>query len=385
LTRYVKLVISYDVLLSLYPPEIGGEKLLQVFMQIDERGGNDLVKGSYNDQHYGENIMKSALIALLLLVFAPFPVHAQETPLTGEMVDVGGYRIHLRCTGSDSPTVVIESGAGGNWLPWYVVQEELSVNTRVCTYDRAGNGLSDDAPMPRTLDQVVLELHTLLKQAGEAAPYLLVGHSIGGYTVPVYAATYPEEIVGIVLVDPTPMIDQIQPTFAQMMVLGPLMPKISRASDPEVITRVHMVRFEKLNIPSEVLAEMETLLPEIFSNTNLQGEIMLDQPEMREQVWTAYDSLPDVPVTVISARGSVADEIAFVIEMLEITDLTDEAKEIMVGFFQGQEDAKNVGQEKIAERIGAKLVLAEQSRHEIMLDSPLLIVGEVMEIITNSR
>jgi pimeloyl-ACP methyl ester carboxylesterase len=117
------------------------------------------------------------------------------------MVDVGGYRLHIHCTGSGSPTVVIESGWGDMSAAWGWVQPEVAKTTRVCSYDRAGMGWSEASPQPRTAREFAKELHTLLEKANEPGPYVLVGHSLGGYTVQVYAHDYPAEVSGLVLID----------------------------------------------------------------------------------------------------------------------------------------------------------------------------------------
>jgi pimeloyl-ACP methyl ester carboxylesterase len=122
-------------------------------------------------------------------------------PPPGQMIDVGGYRLHLNCTGTSSPTVVIESGWGDMSASWGWVQPEVAKSTRVCTYDRAGMGWSEPSPDPRTARQFALELHTLLVNANEPGPYVLVGHSLGGYTMEVFAHDYPDEVSGLVLID----------------------------------------------------------------------------------------------------------------------------------------------------------------------------------------
>jgi pimeloyl-ACP methyl ester carboxylesterase len=116
------------------------------------------------------------------------------------MVDIGGYRLHLYCTGQGSSTVVLESGLGGPALLWALVQQELQTTTRVCSYDRAGLGWSDSGPLPRTSQQMVDELHKLLHNAEIEGPYVLVGHSLGGLNVRLFAHDYPDETAGIVLV-----------------------------------------------------------------------------------------------------------------------------------------------------------------------------------------
>jgi pimeloyl-ACP methyl ester carboxylesterase len=126
---------------------------------------------------------------------------AQAFPPPGQMVDVGGHRLHLHCTGSGSPTVIIEAGWGGWSASWSWVQPEVAKTTRVCTYDRAGMGYSEEGPLPRTANQFTHELHTLLQEAGISGPYVLAGHSLGGLPVRVFAHTYPTEVAGVVLID----------------------------------------------------------------------------------------------------------------------------------------------------------------------------------------
>ena len=128
---------------------------------------------------------------------------ARRSPEPGRLVDIGGYKLKLNCTGSGSPTVVLESGLGDVSIGWRRVQPEIAQSLRVCSYDRAGYGGSDPGPMPRTSLQIATELHALLHRAGEPAPYLLVGHSFGGYNIRVFTGQYPDEVAGLVLVDST--------------------------------------------------------------------------------------------------------------------------------------------------------------------------------------
>jgi len=124
----------------------------------------------------------------------------------GQLTDVGGYVLHIHCTGEGSPTIILEGGLGGTSLDWSLVQPELASTTRACAYDRAGLGWSelDPADSPRTSQEIAGELHTLLANTGISGPYLLVGLSAGGMHLEMFANQYPEEVLGLILVDPTP-------------------------------------------------------------------------------------------------------------------------------------------------------------------------------------
>jgi pimeloyl-ACP methyl ester carboxylesterase len=150
-----------------------------------------------------------ALLVLLLLLAAIGGVYEaiassrdrHMNPPPGRLVNVDGYQMHLVCTGAGTPTVVLESGLGDAWLPWYKVQPAISKVTQVCSYDRAGLGFSDPRPEKPDSRNIAHNLRALLAAAGVNPPYVLVGHSIGGIHVRVYQHLYPADAVGIVLVD----------------------------------------------------------------------------------------------------------------------------------------------------------------------------------------
>jgi len=125
----------------------------------------------------------------------------RRAPEPGHLVNVDGRQFQINCMGSGSPTVILESGLGDILKEWQPVQAQISKFTRVCAYDRAGYGASDAGPQPRTSRQIAVELHRLLQSAGERAPFVLVGHSFGGYNVRVFNGQFPNEVAGLVLVD----------------------------------------------------------------------------------------------------------------------------------------------------------------------------------------
>jgi pimeloyl-ACP methyl ester carboxylesterase len=147
------------------------------------------------------------LVGLLLLGLSyqviASALDASHSPPPGKLVDIGGYRLHINCTGTGSPTVILDAGLGGSSLDWSKIQPGVARFTRVCSYDRAGYGWSDTGPGPRTSQQIVKELHLLLMHAQINGPYVLVGHSVGGLNMRLYAYRYPAEVAGMVLLDST--------------------------------------------------------------------------------------------------------------------------------------------------------------------------------------
>lgn len=122
-------------------------------------------------------------------------------PSPGVLLDVGGRNLHLWCSGSGSPTVVLESGLGGFSHDWSHLQPVIADQTRVCSYDRAGYGWSDSSDEPRGSTKVATDLRALLAEAGEEGPFIIVGHSIGGLHARSFARQYPGEVGAVVLVD----------------------------------------------------------------------------------------------------------------------------------------------------------------------------------------
>ncbi|MFN2504698.1 MAG: alpha/beta fold hydrolase [Acidimicrobiales bacterium] len=153
--------------------------------------------------------------------------------MPGQSYDVGGHRLHLNCTGTGSPTVVLANGLGETSPEWAWIATALAADTRVCAYDRAGQGWSENAAGPQDGAAIAADLHTLLERAKEPGPYVLVGHSSGGPYAMTYAARYPNEVAGLVLLDATSpeaftVLPSFPSTYSVMRRLLGVAPSLSR-------------------------------------------------------------------------------------------------------------------------------------------------------------
>ena len=151
-----------------------------------------------------------ALAALALAVSLAPPSFAQTiTPSSvyaapQKLVAIdGARRLNLYCDGTGSPTVLLDAGARGSMMVWRYVQTEIAKLTRVCAYDRAGLGFSDAATRPSDISNMVDDLHRLVQAARVPVPFVYVGHSLAGMVAVLFVATYPDDIAGAVLVDPS--------------------------------------------------------------------------------------------------------------------------------------------------------------------------------------
>ena len=146
----------------------------------------------------------------------------RELPQVGRSIDIGGRSINVSCVGNGSPTVILDSGAGGPGYSWTNIQAQLAPLTRVCWFDRAGEGWSDPGPFPRTSEAIARDLHAALSRAKVPPPYVYAGHSFGGLDARVYNGLYPQEIAGMVLIDAA---HEDEPRRAPKFMLGHSLPR----------------------------------------------------------------------------------------------------------------------------------------------------------------
>jgi pimeloyl-ACP methyl ester carboxylesterase len=194
-------------------------------------------------------------------------------PPFGEMVDIGGRELHLDCAGSGLPVVIFEAGGGSSSVVWQAVQTRVAERTTACSYDRAGIAWSDGAAGPRGADQLIGDLRTLVRGASLAQPYVLVGHSLGGPIVAGYAGRYPEEVAGLVLVDPTASelsLGQIE----NWGVVERLQMLAMRAAHETGLTRLSLSRSARLSEHAKLFGprDQATMLEEIRDSYSLFAE-----------------------------------------------------------------------------------------------------------------
>jgi pimeloyl-ACP methyl ester carboxylesterase len=291
-----------------------------------------------------------------------------HNPPSGEMYTVDGHKMHMYCTGSGTPAIVLDAGLGDDAVIWSGVQPALAKTTRVCAYDRAGFGWSEAGPAPRDADHLAAELHGLLRQARIDLPIVLMGHSIAGIYMRAYAAHYPEDLAGMVFVDGSTPMQQENPAIKAMMGKGP---------PPWVIALVGNAAFS-VGVPR--LMGMCSKSPHSLDarSGRLQAEdhceIHVDSPinEMRNMERSGLETVHSGPY------GSLP--ILILSHDPEKTMTTENSTQKMAeaAWTQMQEDLK-----KLSTR--SRRIIAKGSSHYIQIDRADLIEKEVPMFIQQIR
>ncbi len=281
-------------------------------------------------------------------------------PMPGKLIDVGGAKMHLNCTGDGSPTVILESGLGDSYVSWRKVQPQIAKFARVCSYDRAGLGFSDPTSDPRTCRDIATELHRLLQAARVAPPYILVGHSMGGYTVRLFATLYRNEVAGMVLVDSShpdqenrfpPELKNMEATELResefltfTMPFG--LPRLVSLCDDDPVTRASECNFHSAR---EAVAELKS-----FSESATQA--------------AATGSFGDLPLAVLSHDP---DKL-FASLPAEVARPTNDAWEKM------QEELAHLSTRGTQQ-------IAKNSSHYIQIDRPEIVIDAIRTMADQSR
>jgi pimeloyl-ACP methyl ester carboxylesterase len=292
-------------------------------------------------------------------------------PPQGELVDIGGFRLHHNCIGQGTSTVVMDAGGGAPSITWGLVPSEISKFTRVCTYDRAGLGWSDPNPqISRTSQQSVDELHSLLTEAGIKPPYILVGHSLGGVNMRLYASQYPEDVVGLVLVDSSHENQMTSKLWKQTKMLSWLYQVL------RVVSQVGVLR---------LIGEMN-LLPIV---EDIKREIH-KYPLAVQTLFDTFKSFcyrPDYWATASSELANIKKSFE------EVRSVTSLGSLPLIVLSQGSKNSK-MSDVRFQQWASLQLdltklssnsqhIIAENSGHFVQLDRPDLVISAVQKLIEN--
>ena len=299
-------------------------------------------------------------------------------PPPGKLIDLGTHRLHAVEKGHGTPTVILEAGLMSTVLSWSEIQSTLAQSYRVVSYDRAGLGWSDLGPMPRTADRMVEELHALLERAAIPPPYVLAGHSFGGLTMPLFAARYPQETAGAVLVDPVAPAEW-NPPAEQDRKRAEIGATVSRRA--ELLCRIGVIRFVAFLLTSgatklagrlvrlisrEAPAESGSVSSPWFWNLPAEERTMAAVFWVQEKFCrTIASQLENLPCSAV-----------------RVAELGDFCSKPVVILSARSTPAKRREQHAaIAQSLPrGRYVLAEKSGHWIMQDQPELVLGAIHEV-----
>jgi pimeloyl-ACP methyl ester carboxylesterase len=307
------------------------------------------------------------LLAGVLYQFVATKIDAYRWyPPSSEMVNVGGHSMHLHCTGEEgrAPTVVMDSGAGGIGMDWQPVQPGVAKFARVCTYDRGGAGWSEPGAQPRTSQQFVGELHALLNNAGIQDPYVLVGHSLGGNNVQLYASRYPDEVAGMVLVDPQ---FYNSPSYVE--------PEVQNAL-------AEAMPSPGVSLWNKFLATIGvTRLPYTFGGETDERTAISTHAKNTYETMDEYSSLEESAKERRAATVPLGDKPLIV--------LSAGAREFP-GFSQEQSDQVNEAWTKSEADLtqisqNSEQIIAEDSGHNIQFDDPDLVIDAIRRVVEAAR
>lgn len=337
------------------------------------------------------------LIFLINLFGCRFSSRDVRPVETQQKVDAGGHRVRLLVTGEGTPTVVLESGLGAGIESWTRVQPSLSRSTQVVSYDQAGVGGSEPSPKPRTGRHIASELHTALKNAGLRPPYVLVGHSIGGPYIHVFANMYPTEVAGLVFVDPT------QESFSQgnADLTGWL-----RDHHPETLRHMED-QFEKAKLPegirdflrvqwADVMKRGEEILASAPTRLRDQWASILNKEKlemMREESLQSFASMPQAVGEGFQGMLSTLEQAqaAWPLPNVCVIVLANSKRDTRLAPAEQALEAiriearLNQYREWLRRVPTGKLIVTEKSGHYVQNDEPELVISAIRQVIESTK
>ncbi len=308
----------------------------------------------------------------------------KENPAPGKLFDVGTHRLHLwdagKASSNGSPTILLEAGLMSTVLSWNEVRNELVKSHRVVSYDRAGLGWSDAGPNPRTVERLVDELHSLLEKAAIRPPYVLVGHSFGGLTMPFFAARYPEEIVGMVLVDPVAP-EEWNPPSEQDRRRVEIGSKVCRRA--AWLARIGAIRFIAFLLTSGAKKVADYFVRLISRGTpagsgNVSSPLFWNLPANERAMTRVFWVQEKFCTTIASQLENLPRSAA------RVAELGNFCEKPVVILSASTIPAKRLEEHiALAKRLRhGRHILAETSSHWIMQDQPELVIGAIEGVIS---
>lgn len=336
-------------------------------------------------------VIAGAVLALALSAStAGAQTDTTAPPITapGRLVDVGGWRLHVHCTGeprAGQPTVILEAGMGDFSVDWSLVQPRVAAFAHVCSYDRAGSGWSDLGPRPRTLKQIAYELRTLLRKTDVPPPYIFVGHSYGGLLVRAYHGAYATDVAGMVLVDAGHEDDL-------MYING----RIVRESEMATGRPVPPVRtanpLRESDIPPQARERIEAAARGNGPHAADPPYDKLPPDARRMRVWALsqvkHYAANDNPFAADEKAQMAAERkaSAFPLGDLPLVVLTRDSA-AYAGPQQEQREAERVKHQAELARLSrrGRRVVARGSGHHIQLDDPALVVTAIRGVLSGTK
>lgn len=304
-------------------------------------------------------------------------------PPPGRLVELGGHRLHLLESGSGSPTIVLEAGLMSTILSWSDLQRALAPSHRVVSYDRAGLGWSDLGPLPRTADRIVDDLHTLLNRAAIPPPYILVGHSFGGLTMPLFAARFPGEIAGMVLVDPVAPAEWNPPSKHDYR-LTRIGAKVCRRA--ALLSRLGVLRFVAFLLTTRA-AKAAGYLVRLISrgapaeSGSVSSPWFAALPERERAMASVFWVLEKFALTIASQLENLPVSAAQIRERDTACD-----KPVVILSARTAPEHRRKEHAAMARRLPlGSYVVAEKSNHWIMQDEPELVIRAIERVVEFSQ
>jgi pimeloyl-ACP methyl ester carboxylesterase len=303
-------------------------------------------------------------------------------PPPGRLVDVGSHRLHIVDRGSGpGPSVVLEAGLMSTVLSWSGLQAELARSFRVVSYDRAGLGWSDLGPMPRTAEGIVNELHTLLERAQIPRPYLLVGHSFGGLTMPLFAARFPGEVAGVVLIDPVVPAEWNPPSPHDLNLTRSGAQVCRRAA---LLARLGVIRFVAALLTTRAKKAAGYLVRLISRGTPAESgtvsspwfsALPVNERGMAAVFWVQ----PKFALTIASQLENLPKSAALVGQLAVFSD-----KPVVILSARTAPEHRQKEHAAMAARLPqGEYILATKSNHWIMQEQPDLVLGAIEKVSAN--